>query len=132
MTYRYQEWSDGIHNFNDHILLSLHLCVFLKNPVQVSHNHKLFVLLFSFVQCYIYIYFFQNSTAVSRIMEILDATECGPFPKHEVVLQAYLHFEALTDLDYHYSCVSCGNYPSVVIMDLHKKGAFSMPGMFIH
>ncbi len=65
-------------------------------------------------------------------MEILDATEGGPFPKHEVVLQAYLHFEALTDLDYHYSCVSCGNFPSVVIMDLHKKGAFSMPGMFIH
>ncbi|KAI2644211.1 Calmodulin-regulated spectrin-associated protein 1-B [Labeo rohita] len=30
MIYRYQEWSDGIHNFDDHILLSIHLCHFLR------------------------------------------------------------------------------------------------------
>lgn len=40
------------------------------------------------------------------------------------------HFEAMTELDYSYSCVTCGHYPSVVIMDLHKKGAFGMPRMY--
>jgi len=65
-------------------------------------------------------------------METLHSIEGGPFPKNELVLQAYLHFEAMTELDYHYNCVTCGHYPSVVVMDLHKKGAFGMPGMFKH
>jgi len=43
------------------------------------------------------------------------------------VLHAYIHFEALTNHDYMYSCINCGYYPKVVIMDLHKKGEFSVP-----
>lgn len=36
MLYRYQEWTDGLHNFNDHLLLSLELCLFLRENVCVS------------------------------------------------------------------------------------------------
>ena len=36
MVYRYQEWSDRVHNFDDHTILSLHLCVFLQNTLQVE------------------------------------------------------------------------------------------------
>ena len=71
---------------------------------------------------------FQTHTAISKVIEIIETTEKVSFPNKERVLQAYLHFEALTDHEYTYSCVSCGNNPAVVVMDLHKKGVFNMPG----
>lgn len=49
-------------------------------------------------------------------------------PARETVLHAYCHFEALTSHDYSFSCVCCGYYPPVVVMDLHKKGVFNFPG----
>lgn len=49
-------------------------------------------------------------------------------PPHSRILQGYMHFEALTDHQYIYSCVKCGSNPAIVVMDLHKKGVFSLPG----
>ena len=37
MIYRYQEWEEGIHNFDDHIILSLHLCLMVRNALQVLY-----------------------------------------------------------------------------------------------
>ncbi|XP_056445989.1 uncharacterized protein LOC130382337 [Gadus chalcogrammus] len=102
MIYRYQEWEEGIHNFDDHIILSLHLCLMVRNALQTH-------------------------TAISKVIEIIETTEKVSFPNKERILQAYLHFEALTDHEYTYSCVSCGNNPAVVVMDLHRKGVFNMP-----
>ncbi|KAF3859838.1 hypothetical protein F7725_000093 [Dissostichus mawsoni] len=34
--------------------------------------------------------------------------------------------EALSSHTYDFSCVNCGDHPPVVIIDLHKKGVFSM------
>ncbi|XP_054596456.1 uncharacterized protein [Nothobranchius furzeri] len=102
LIYRYQEWSDGIHNFNDHILLTLHLCIYLRNSIQTHH-------------------------AVSRAIEVLEKTENQTFPSKATMLHAYMHFEALTAHSYSYSCYKCGYYPPVVIMDLHRKGVFNMP-----
>ncbi|XP_049333177.1 uncharacterized protein LOC111188491 [Astyanax mexicanus] len=102
MIYRYQEWSDGVHNYDDHILLSLHLCIFLRNSLQ---THQ----------------------AIGSAVEALEKT-CGKrFPSHQRVLYAYLHFEALTDHSYTFACVMCGYHPVTVVIDLHKKGVFSMP-----
>ncbi|XP_065132856.1 uncharacterized protein [Paramisgurnus dabryanus] len=99
--YRYQEWKDGLHNFNDRIVLDLSLCLTIRNMIQVH-------------------------TAVSRVVEYLELTTGVKFPSANTVLHGYLHFEALTDHDYNYSCVNCGDHPPVVIMDLHKKGAFHL------
>ena len=35
LIYRYQEWSDGLHNYNDHIIMSLQLCLFLRSSIEV-------------------------------------------------------------------------------------------------
>lgn len=35
LMYRYQEWSDGLHNYNDHIIISLHLCLFFRGSIKV-------------------------------------------------------------------------------------------------
>ncbi|XP_076863832.1 uncharacterized protein LOC143516123 [Brachyhypopomus gauderio] len=101
MVYRYQEWKAGLHNFDDHVVLTLELCIFLRQNLQ-------------------------NHTAVSRTINSLEGLRGVTFPSTDVILHAYCHFEALTSHDYTYSCVNCGYYPAVVIMDLHKKGVFSM------
>ncbi|KAJ4923109.1 hypothetical protein JOQ06_021353 [Pogonophryne albipinna] len=99
--YRYQEWKDGIHNFNDRILLDLPLCLTIRNMLQVH-------------------------TAVSRVVEYLELTSGEQFPSADTVLHGYLHFEALTEHDYQYSCVSCGDHPPVVIM-VKKAGEPEFP-----
>lgn len=66
--------------------------------------------------------------AVSKVIQIIEATEGVSFPKEERVLQSYLHFEALTNHDYAYSCVSCGYSPAVVVMDFHKNNVLDVPG----
>ncbi|MGL5598221.1 MAG: hypothetical protein ACRDDA_08930 [Aeromonas sp.] len=37
--YRYQEWAEGLHNFDDHTVLTLHLCLFLRQSVQVIFTY---------------------------------------------------------------------------------------------
>ena len=34
MAYRYQEWEDGLHNYNDNFLLGLDVCKFLRDCLQ--------------------------------------------------------------------------------------------------
>ncbi|XP_041664383.1 uncharacterized protein LOC121523528 isoform X2 [Cheilinus undulatus] len=102
MVYRYQEWKDGLHNFDDHILLNLDLCLYLR------HN-------------------LQNNVSVSQVMSSLESLRKVEFPSPETILHAYCHFEALTSHEYSFSCVCCGYYPPVVMMDQHKKGVSHSP-----
>ncbi|XP_076843552.1 uncharacterized protein LOC143488617 isoform X3 [Brachyhypopomus gauderio] len=102
MVYRYQEWSHGLHNYNDHIILDLHLCLYLRASLQ-THN------------------------AAGRVFEAMELTSGVKLPPHNKLLHAYLHFEALTQHEYTYACVKCGHHPAVVVMDLHRKGVFNMP-----
>lgn len=36
--YRYQEWSHGIHNYNDSLLIGLDVCLFIRAGLLVSKN----------------------------------------------------------------------------------------------
>ncbi|XP_066514104.1 HMG domain-containing protein 3-like [Hoplias malabaricus] len=101
MTYRYQEWQDGLHNFDDHVVLSLELCLFLRHSLQ-------------------------NHTSISRAINSLEGLRKVQYPARDTILHAYCHFEALMSTDYTYSCVACGYYPSVVVMNLHKKSPFNL------
>jgi len=74
---------------------------------------------------------FQVHTSVSRAVDFLQDLTGLKFPSADTMLHAYLHFEALTDHEYKYSCVTFGDHPTVVIMDLHKKGVFQLSGMLI-
>lgn len=35
LMYHYQEWSEGLHNYNSHIILTLQLCMLLQSLIQV-------------------------------------------------------------------------------------------------
>ncbi|XP_059186901.1 uncharacterized protein LOC131969739 isoform X2 [Centropristis striata] len=96
LVYRYQEWSEGLHNYNDHIILSLPLCKLLQNSIK-------------------------NDTVVDGVVEVLERTVGVKSPQSMEVLQAYVHFEALTSHD-------C---QSGVMMDLYQKGLFNMAGIEI-
>ncbi|XP_041844142.1 uncharacterized protein LOC121641866 [Melanotaenia boesemani] len=100
--YRYQEWKDGLHNFNDWIVLALPLCLTIRNMLLVH-------------------------TTVSRVVEFLELMTEVKFPPAKTVLHGYLHFEALTDHDYSFSCITCGDHPPVVILGFHK-GCFRSSG----
>lgn len=93
-----------------------------KYITYISKCYNIGILLFHII--------FQTHTAISKLIEIIETTEKVSFPNKDRVLQAYLQFEALTNHDYTYSCVSCGYSPVVVVMDLHKKGIFNMPDEF--
>ncbi|XP_074530337.1 uncharacterized protein LOC141793487 [Halichoeres trimaculatus] len=101
MVFRYQEWTDGLHNFNDHVMLSLEMCVFLRHSLQ-------------------------NRVSVSEVISSLECLRDVTFPLRDTILHAYCHFEALTGHDYSVSCVRCGYHPPGVVMDLHKKGVFNL------
>ncbi|XP_044058674.1 uncharacterized protein LOC122879066 [Siniperca chuatsi] len=97
LVYCYQEWSEGLHNYNNHIILSLQLCMLLQNSIK-------------------------NHTAGGGVVEVLKRTVGVKSPSGMEVLQAYLHFEALTSHD----CLS------VVMLDLYQKGVFNMAGIEIN
>ncbi|CAI5656968.1 unnamed protein product [Oreochromis niloticus] len=101
MVYRYQEWTDGLHNFDNHVVLSLELCLFLRENLQ-------------------------NHVSASRVIGSLEGLRRVKFPSRDTIFHAYCHFEALTDAEYMYSCINCGFHPPVVVMDLHRKGVFKL------
>lgn len=74
----------------------------------------------------------QTHQAVESAIEVLERTSGKAFPSKKRILQAYLSFEALSNHTYTFSCVTCGYHPVSVVMDLHKKGVFSMPGKSTH
>ncbi|KAI4820219.1 hypothetical protein KUCAC02_028203 [Chaenocephalus aceratus] len=69
----------------------------------------------------------ENNVTVSKVLNSLEVVRKATFPARDTILHGYMHFEALTTNDYSYSCVCCGYYPPVVVMDLHKKGVFNLP-----
>jgi len=66
--------------------------------------------------------------SVSRVVDSLEGLRGEKFPPRNDIFHAYCHFEALCDTEYTYSCINCGFYPPVVVMDLHRKGVFKLAG----
>ena len=57
-------------------------------------------------------------------MKVLE----GPLKRHlnpQTVVNAYLHFDALSDHSYDYSCLLCGYHHTTLIMALKKKVSFA-------
>ena len=98
MFYRYQEYEDGVHNFDDLLLLGLDLCIYLR--ASLMHHIPTY-------------------TFIDVMSQVLDVKV-----DHQKCLQAYLHFDAMSKHEYTFNCVECGYHPSILIMDVNKKVAF--------
>ncbi|XP_028417462.1 uncharacterized protein LOC114541858 [Dendronephthya gigantea] len=100
LIYRYQEYTDGLHNFDDYHCFSLSFLLLLRA-------------------------FVEEHTALGRVASAVGST-AGVKLNQTVVRNAYYHFEALTEHIYDFTCVLCGNHPPHLNWDLCKKGCFSI------
>eukprot|EP00795_Rhopilema_esculentum_P004137 gene4136-20321_t len=97
--YRYQEYEDGVHNFDDIFFLGLDVCAFLRESTV-------------------------NHVAIGTICNILQGLWKIKID-FQKVFTAYAHFEALSDRTYEFNCVKCGHFPTILIADLNRKVAFN-------
>lgn len=72
----------------------------------------------------------QVHNAVSRTVEAIENwLQLRPFQlPRGPMLNAYLHFEALSDHSYDFSCIMCGYFPPLLSLDVDKKGVFELAG----
>ncbi len=96
--YCYQEFSDGLHNFNDNFILGLDVCIFLRESLQ-------------------------NHIPLGSMVQVLEST-LGKKLHHQTLENAHLHYDALTAHEYNFYCSLCGFHPHIVTMDLNRKVAF--------
>ena len=79
--FRYQEYSDGVHNFSDVFLLGIDVCIFLRH-------------------------FVKNNVAIGSfcdaIQEIFDSRVAS-----SKVTNAYIHFESLSQRHHEFFCIRC-------------------------
>lgn len=101
MYYRYQECKHFVHNFDDHMLLSTELCLFIRSQLK-------------------------QHIPIGSLVSALEE-KLGEQINHQKVLNAFLHFDALSDHSYDFHCLICGYHPSILIMDLNRKISFRCP-----
>ncbi len=101
MVYHYQEHEDFINNFDDYLLLSTELCLFIKQQIRQHIPVGSFI-----------------TSLENRLDKTLN---------HQKILNAILHFDALLQHNYDFFCVICGYHPAILIMDLNRKVSFKCP-----
>ena len=98
--FRYQEWTEGLHNFNDSLILTFKLCDLLQSSIQ------------------------EHIAPGSLIVSLLDHLNCNITV--QTVRNAFLHYLALCSFSYDFNCLQCGYYPSIIISDVNRKCVFSL------
>ena len=99
MCFRYQEIERDVHNFNDIFLIGLDVCWFLRDSLQ-------------------------QHLPIGSVAKALEG-RLNRRLNIQNVINAYLHFDALSDHLYNYNCLLCGFHPTTLIMDLNKKVSFA-------
>ena len=98
MCYRYQEYTDEMHNFDDRFFLSLDMCIFIRENVK-------------------------QHVAVRTVCKILEQYLHIKL-KQQTVLNAYMHFATLCAHKYDFICLVCGFHPPVLLADQNRKVVF--------
>ena len=101
MFYRYQEYTDGVHNFNDHVLASVKLLEHLL----LERNKEV---------------------PVQKCLEGLNIEFGVPRFIYKSVTDALGHYMSLKRIPFGMNCYQCGPRPNVLIMDTTCKVAFSL------
>ena len=101
MFYRYQEYTDGVHNFNDHVLVSVKLLEHL-----LLERNKV--------------------TPVEACLQGLNKEYGVPQFTYKNVTNALGHYMSLKNIPFTMNCYQCGPRPNVLIMDTTCKIAFNL------
>ena len=96
--HRYQESQDGVHNYNNRTLLTFKLCdLTLKN--------------------------FERHCPPGNFLESILAHHRQTVDLQEL-RNAFIHYCAMLDIPYAYSCMICGYHPSIIVSDVDRKCNF--------
>ena len=96
--YRYQEGTDGVHNFDDLLFLAFEVCLFLREHVQQANSINSFV----------------------EILSRLFTTNLNK----QAISNSYLLFDLLSSSDRNFKCNICGDNPWAIVTDVNRKIAF--------
>jgi len=99
--YRYQDHRNGIHNFSDSFLIGMDVASFIRE-------------------------FLQQSIPIGSVVKALSERVDNKL-KAQTIVNAFLHFECLSQHDCDYYCVLCGYHPTILLMDLNLKFNFECP-----
>lgn len=83
MTYCYQEWQDGLHSFDDHVIVSLELGLCLRANLQVSTTDVM-VSVFWFLLSSCLLFYFEVwhpvflYASLPRVLPVLIAPRVSP------------------------------------------------------
>ena len=100
MYYIYQEYQNGIHNYNNVFHIGIEACLFFTESLQ----HYIPI------------------GSVVKVLEKRLQTKLNT----KMILNTYLHFEAMSYHKYNFHCSICGFYPVTHIMDLNRKVCFKL------
>lgn len=102
LIYRYQEWQDGLHNYDNHLILSTEFCLYLRHSLQ-------------------------NQIPLPKAVKTLESLRGVQFPAAEELLSAYSHFEAMVSLEDTDSLASEGSGSCPVpVTELHRKAFLTL------
>ena len=65
----------------------------------------------------------KNPVAIGTACSILTDIQSSKIDQH-MVINAYNHFDALTERSYDFNCIECGFHPPILIADANSKIAF--------
>ena len=99
--YRYQESKDGIHNFDDVLLLGFDVFQFLLGHVMQNNSINSFI---------------------ESLENVIDIR----LNQHKIS-NAYILFEILSTPEQYFKCSICGDHPWALVTDVNRKIAFKCP-----
>ena len=101
LAYRYQEFSEGVHNYNDNTLVSIK---FLEGAL-----------------CNRYLAF-----PLNKYIKSLEKGNSDLDLNYDVINDALNHYKSLKDYPFTMCCGVCGNTPDALIFDADRKVAFDL------
>ena len=96
--YRYQEFHEGFHNFDDMLFLSYDMLNILHESVA-------------------------KHIAIGSLAEVFGHRYESKINPNKIV-HTYQHFDALCDKAYNFNCVICGYHPKILTVDVNRKTVF--------
>ena len=98
--YRYQEFDEGFHNFDDMLFLSYDMLIILHESVA-------------------------KHIAIGSLAEVFGHRYESKINPNKIV-HAYQHFDALCDKAYNFNCVICAYHPKILTVDVNRKTVFGL------
>ena len=98
--YRYQEWEEGWHNFNNHTFISIALLEDLLSHIRRKMSLKDYV---------------------DMLNENIEDTPSHHLYNYDIINECFNHYLSLKDFPFGFCCGICGPSPNILVFDADQK-----------